>query len=377
MIELILLGINGIVVLVVGLLLIKLVRFFQLHVARPSLEAIAAETDLPSVSVCIPARNEQHALTDCLQRVLDSTYERLEVLVLDDNSQDDTPALVRSFASEGVRFIKGHKPPKGWLGRNYALEQLLQEASGSYVLFIDTDTVLAPHAIEQLVRLSLSKGASMLSALPRRSDGLRASVIFSPLRYFWKIVFHRHDWPATTSSAWLVRRDVLKHDLAGFLDISNSAQPEAVIAHRIAQRKTHSVVFSTEALGVSYEKKWRSQLMTEVRLLYPMLEKQPLIALSALFDCLLLVIPFVVLIASLMTTVVWWLLVSSALAGLLSWIMYGVYTFRMWRRGSAIGMLLWPLIVVQEICLIIASLVMYSRKMVTWKGRFIQPEAQS
>lgn len=69
MIELILLGINGIVVLLVGLLLFQLVRFFRLNAVRLTDTSIAAETDLPSVSVCIPARNEQHALTDCLQRV--------------------------------------------------------------------------------------------------------------------------------------------------------------------------------------------------------------------------------------------------------------------------------------------------------------------
>lgn len=377
MIELILLGINGIVVLVVGLLLFQLVRFFRLNAVRLTDTSIAAETDLPSVSVCIPARNEQHALTDCLQRVLDSTYERLEILVLDDNSQDDTPALIRSFASEGVRFIKGTTPPKGWLGRNYALQQLLDEASGSYVLFIDIDTVLAPQAIQQLVRMSLSQGASMLSVIPQRRDGLRASVVFSPLRYFWEIVFHRKSWPATASSAWLIRRDALLHDLKGFTSVKNSAQPESKLAHALAQTRIHSVALSTKELGVAYEKKWRSQLLTEIRLLYPMLEKQPLIAFSALVDCLLLAMPFAIIVMSFMVQLAWWLVASAVLTALFSWVMYGIYTFRAWSKGALIGALLWPVIILQEACLVLASFIMYSRRMLTWKGRTIQPEVQN
>ncbi|HEY5695544.1 MAG TPA: glycosyltransferase, partial [Candidatus Saccharimonadales bacterium] len=45
-------------------------------------------SELPTVSVCIPARNERHAMTQCLERVLASTYQKLEVIVFDDSSDD-------------------------------------------------------------------------------------------------------------------------------------------------------------------------------------------------------------------------------------------------------------------------------------------------
>src|SRR5688572_18125111 len=113
----------------------QLYRGLKQHKPPKYTSNIAAETDLPSVTVCIPARNEGHALTDCLQRVVASTYERLEIIVLDDVSGDDTSALIKSFASEGVRFVKGSKLPSGWLGKNHALQGLLDEASGTFVLF--------------------------------------------------------------------------------------------------------------------------------------------------------------------------------------------------------------------------------------------------
>ena len=148
------------------------------------------ETDLPSVTVCIPARNEQHALTDCLERVLASTYQKLEIIVLDDVSGDDTSALIKSFASSGVRFIQGDPLPQEWLGKNHALEELLREANGTYILFMDVDTRVEPQAIERIIRYAVSHTIDMVSVLPFRNDGWRGSVLASPLRFFWSLLFH-------------------------------------------------------------------------------------------------------------------------------------------------------------------------------------------
>ena len=67
----------------------------------------------PTVSVCIAARNERNALTQSLERILASNYERQEILVLDDASEDDTSLVINSFAHAGVRFIPGRELPEG------------------------------------------------------------------------------------------------------------------------------------------------------------------------------------------------------------------------------------------------------------------------
>ena len=64
-------------------------------------------------------------MNDCLERVVASTYPKLEIIVLDDHSQDNTSALIKSFAHKGVRFVEGTKLPEGWLGKNHALQLLL------------------------------------------------------------------------------------------------------------------------------------------------------------------------------------------------------------------------------------------------------------
>lgn len=339
---------------------------------------INGEVDLPSVTVCIPARNEMHALTDCLQRVLGSTYERLEIIVLDDVSTDDTPALIRSFASEGVRFVKGSALPQGWIGKNHALQGLLNEASGSYILFMDVDTVLAPNAIENMVRYALSHRLSMVSVLPRREDGWRFSVLATPLRYFWELLFKRATSPGASSNAWLVRRSVMQNTFNGFHDLKNAIQPESKIAATLAKTNEYQFLVGSKEFGVAYEKKWTSQLMTSVRLLYPLLNKEVALAFLAILDLALLLIPFVALVIWLSGAEVSILFFTiNALLALGFIMLYGFYARRVWRKGYIVGALLWPLLIVQEIIVIIASVIQYKRKAVTWKGRLIRPEVQS
>jgi len=378
MLEVIIYIADAVLILVLGIMSRQLYIAFTRHSAPSYHSKMGRDIDLPSVSVCIPARNEQHALTDCLQRVLASTYEKLEIIVLDDVSGDDTSALIKSFASEGVRFVQGSKLTPGWLGKNHALQGLLEEASGSYVLFLDVDTVLAPKAIEHMVRYSLSHRASMVSVLPRREDGWRASIIASPLRYFWELIFFRRLWPASASNAWLIQRKVLLNKFDGFKSFKNTVQPEAKIAAELAQTNEYRFVVGSKSFGVAYEKKWRSQLVSSVRLLYPVLGKKPLLAAMALIDLAILTIPFVTLAVALcgvqLSTT---LIVVNGLVALGFCALYGTYTYRVWNRAWYLGAIAWPIIVIQEITLVAASIIQYNRRTVRWKGRLIRPEAQN
>jgi len=378
MLEVILYIVDVVLACIVILMARQLFRAFK-HSTPPAYKSkLANDTDLPSVTVCIPARNEAHALMDCLQRVIASDYQKLEIIVLDDVSGDDTSALIKSFASEGVRFVKGAQLTSGWLGKNHALQGLLEEASGSYVLFMDVDTRLEPQAVEHMVRYALSKRASMVSVLPRRDDGWRASVIASPLRYFWELIFNRRLWPSTASNAWLIRREVLLKRFDGFKSFKSAVQPEAMIAAELAQTKEYQFLISSRAFGVSYEKKWRSQLITSVRLFYPLLGNQVALSVIAALDLLMLLAPFVALAVLAPLGLLSPVAISiTALVAASFCALYGFYAHKVWSHGWLVGAVAWPLLVLQEAILVIASAFQYKRRTVTWKGRLIRPEAQS
>ena len=328
----------------------------------------------PTVSLCIPARNEQHVMTNCLTRALQSTYPKLEIIVLDDSSKDNTSALIKSFASEGVRFVEGSPLPKGWLGKNHALQGLLNEASGEYILFLDVDTMLTPGAIDNLVSCAETEKVQMVSVLPRRNDGWRASVFFSPLRYFWELLFARRLAPASSSAAWLIKREALITRFDGFKAFRGTFRPEAHIAAELAQLHSYRFYISSADFGVSYEKKWRSQLLTSIRLLYPFFGMKRWLAICATLDIALLFAPFIFIIMGILVAQPVWLFGLSLGVAFLYCALYATYTHRVWQRGWYVGFFLWPLLVVQETILLIASTVAHETGKVAWKGRPIQQE---
>ncbi len=368
MLELIIYGFYGLLTLGSIFIAYKLMYAFKHFTMKRLVSEPSMLHDLPSVSVCIPARNETHAMTQCLERVVASTYPKLEIIVLDDSSADNTSILIKSFAHAGVRFVEGTTLPDGWLGKNHALQGLLDEASGSLILYMDVDTHIAPDTIEQLVSYMGQEKAAMISVLPRRSDGIRWSVLLSSLRYFWELMRHRRHAPASASSAWMINRKLLIESMGGFSSIRADIQPEATIAARLNKFATYRFLIGTDLLGVSFEKKWRSQVDTSIRLLFPVLGSRLWRALLVMLLLLLLNIPAVTIIAAIFdgwtltqTMALWQLCVYAAL--------YALYLDKVWSKAWWVGALLWPVIVAQELVLVFISTTRYLRKAVTWKGR--------
>ena len=347
-------------------------RYAYRHFKMKSLLTNARSIDaMPSVTVCIPARNENHAMTDSLQRVIASNYPKLEVIVLDDLSGDGTSALIKAFAHEGIRFVEGSPLPQEWLGKNHALQGLLKQASGTYVLFMDVDTRLSPDSIEQLVAYTLQEDATMVSVLPRRADGPRASILFSPLRYFWEIMFHRRTAPATSSGAWMIHRQTLLDKWQGFTQFKDAIQPESRLSAVLMASGQYRFLIGTELLGISYEKKWSSQIGTSIRLLLPLLGGKTVHVIIAALDLLIASMPLWIILAGFIFG--WG--VHQIIAGIFYILFAGLYAFyarKVWNAGSIIGGLLWSYVVIQEAVLVVLSAIRYAQNAVTWKGRHVK-----
>ncbi len=348
-------------------LLLRLVH--TVHRLQPVIPKtpLAIESDLPSVTVCIPARNEEAMLAECLQRVINSTYQKLEIIVLDDSSSDNTSVLIKSFAHAGVRFVRGAALPSGWLGKNHALKELADEASGSYVFFMDVDTRISPMAIEYMVRTMLAKGVDMVSAIPRRNDPATANVVLSPLRYFWELLRHRLSSPAVAGNAWLIRRSVAQDF---FSDATSSLRsevlPEGYIARRL--KSEYACIISTPHLGISTEKSWSAQCTTSTRLLYPMLAQRPVNVMASTAVLLTAVLPLGTIL-SLLFVAASWLHLLAIVAATLAGVLYTYYARTFWRSGWRMAFFVWPVIVLQEAALLLRSMYLYSRGRIVWKGR--------
>lgn len=120
------------------------------------------------ITVLIPARNEQYNIGDCLRSILGSDYENLEVLVLDDRSDDRTSEVVCSIASSDprVRLIEGKALPSGWAGKVFACHQLAEHASGEWWLFMDADARLARDALSSTLVKAQEQGRGLITGFP-------------------------------------------------------------------------------------------------------------------------------------------------------------------------------------------------------------------
>lgn len=113
-----------------------------------------SETKLPPVkagnalvSVIIPARNEEHNLPVLLGSLKKQSYKNLEIIVVDDNSSDNTGNIAAGY---GTKVIKTDEPPQGWVGKTWACHNGALAAKGDYFLFLDADTCLREDAVERI-----------------------------------------------------------------------------------------------------------------------------------------------------------------------------------------------------------------------------------
>jgi chlorobactene glucosyltransferase len=128
----------------------------------------------PRVSVLVPARNEGGNIVSCMESLAYQDYPNYEIIVLDDQSSDETGALLDELAARhsNVTALHGSEdPPAGWNGKSYACQRLANQATGEWLLFTDADTHHKPSSIAQGVAQAQGLQVDLLSAFPSQITG--------------------------------------------------------------------------------------------------------------------------------------------------------------------------------------------------------------
>jgi chlorobactene glucosyltransferase len=158
--------IGGIVIFLAILLLISFVNLLTLK----RLGKFPDPLHFPRVSLLVPARNEARSIEGCVRGLLAQDYPAFEVIILDDESTDGTGEILERLVAEDARLrvIQGQSLPAGWLGKNWACQQLSQAATGDYLLFTDADTCHDPLMLRDSIAAVLSTHADLLSGMPHQ-----------------------------------------------------------------------------------------------------------------------------------------------------------------------------------------------------------------
>lgn len=122
----------------------------------------------PTVSVLIPARNEEKNIERCVQSLINQDYKELEIIVINDRSTDNTAQIVEKLAlqDERITLLTIDQCPDGWSGKNNALSRGVEIATGSFFVFTDADTHHRPSCIGTALGYAMKNQVDLLSLNP-------------------------------------------------------------------------------------------------------------------------------------------------------------------------------------------------------------------
>ncbi len=370
-------GLVGVQLITALMVLATVIRQIKITSA-PALTNNLPDRELPSLTVALPARNETADLEACLRSLVGSNYPKLEILVLDDCSQNKhTPDIIRNFAHDGVRFIAGKPPPPHWLAKNYAYAQLTEQANSELLLFCGVDARFEPDSLSNIVKILLQKKRSMISILPNNQladEGqlkqLKA-LLLQPSRYAWELALPRRllQRPPVLSTCWIIKRQALQA-AGGFAAVARKAVPESYFARESAAVDAgYSFLRSISETEITSRKSFQEQQDTAIRTRYPQLHRRPeLVAVVSLAEFAVLVWPFIIaLVAGSFT--IWGLASLAALTCLINILWYSKIVNLTYRTFKLNGVWFLPLATLYDIGLLNYSMWQYEFNAVVWKGR--------
>ena len=144
----------------------------------------------PSVSVLIPARNEEANIGSAVAAVLASEGVELDLVVLDDASTDRTPAILRAVTDSRLRVASAPSLPPGWSGKQHACAVLAKLARHELMVFVDADVRLAPDALLRMAGfMERHPQMGLASGFPRQITLTWSEQLLLPLIHFLLLGF--------------------------------------------------------------------------------------------------------------------------------------------------------------------------------------------
>ncbi len=379
------------VILVILLFLCIHLLVNMLSFRRLSMNAQGSLPCTPLVSLLVPARNEEAHIEMCVRSLLEQDYEKLEILVLNDQSCDATAEIVQGMIDElppaqkgRLRLFQGEALAPGWVGKNFACYQLARHARGEYLFFTDADTVHAPETVRAVISCMHQLGVDLLTAQSEyrlRDIGARLVMPLLCFRVFMLLplpLLSRRPEPilAAGNGPLLCFRRPAYEATGGHRAVREHILEDVSLA-RLTKAAGYRLAF-VDAVDMISCHMYTSLAHTWTgfsRTFFAFYNYSPLAALAMiLFDVLLFVMPPLLLLAACFLSV-------PPLLVLLAWSCYGVAVFmrlllaaRFTRSQKAMALLLCflhPLAIVFGCLILLNSMRWYYRKRGTeWKGRY-------
>jgi glycosyltransferase involved in cell wall biosynthesis len=159
----------------------------------------APDAECPRISILFAARDEEEKLPAALATLMEIVYPELEIVAVDDRSQDATGRILDEFAATHPRLRVAHveRLPEGWLGKTHALQKAYEASLGEWLLFTDADVRFKPDVVRRVVSLVKAHNLDHLSLL---GDVEMVGVWEKVLITFFGLGFHLAADPSRVSN---------------------------------------------------------------------------------------------------------------------------------------------------------------------------------
>ncbi|OYV07346.1 MAG: hypothetical protein CFE26_01480 [Verrucomicrobiales bacterium VVV1] len=364
-----------------------------IHVLLFPSQEVAVPSDVGvRVSVMVPARNEAMNIEACVRSLLAQDWPNLELLVLNDCSEDETGRILETFRDSRLQLLQGTELPAGWSGKNWACHQLAAKASGEWLIFLDADTVLESRAVTSLVDMATRRRVDLLCAWTNQVFGTVIERATIPILTFMAAsvsnaalvnwIQDRPSWLMDRFKGFAVRGGVANgqcmvfsrtcyEELGGHEGVKAEIVEDLAFAVKVAQGIPNGRrLINCDAKRFIRCRMYRSacELWTGfTRSAWANTFKQPFQSLVLVaFGTLILVMPYVSLLTS-------WGNQSLVRMEVGALILIPTLLCIRFRRNP-LEILLFPLGVVVSIAISLNAIFLYRKKGVDWKGRIYGPK---
>ena len=207
------------------------------------------------VSVIVPLRNEANNVIELIENLRSqNSLANVEFILLDDNSDDSTFNLVSDAIEKrpNFRLIRGEPLPSGWIGKVWALHQLLAQTHGEIIVSIDADVRITPDAISKSITLMKSAQLDFLSPYPHQIAQTLSERLIQPLlQWSWMSTLLLRLSERTTFSSmavangqfFIVNKQAL-NAAGGYEAVKSAVLDDVFLARRLITTGSHGAVVS-------------------------------------------------------------------------------------------------------------------------------------
>ena len=212
-----------------------------------------------TVSILIAARDEEENIGRTIEAILDQDFpkEKLELIIIDDHSTDNTAAIVRSYADRNVKLFQLSLSDKLNSYKKLAITKAIEMASGEIIVTTDADCRMGRSWLKTVVQYFEEHDAYLVSSPVIYSEEKSRFEKLQTLEFMYLIGLGAagigNQSPTTCNGANLAYRRAVFYEMGGFKGIDNVASgDDELFLHKVAEKYAHKIGFCKSREAIVY-----------------------------------------------------------------------------------------------------------------------------